>query len=215
VPPLAGRTVGAVPTQRIEAFSDGVFAIAITLLILEVRLPPDAGDSLAHRLTEAWPGYVAFVISFVTIGIMWANHHGNFHLIGRATHGLVVANLLLLLCVSFLPFPTKILAEQLRHAGHDQQTAALLYSGSFVVTAVFFNVMWRVAATGNRLIVSGMEAAAASVTRRYRYGVPSYLVATLVAIWSVPLSLAIDGGLTLLYLLPGNGYRGGGVGAET
>ena len=200
IPP---RTVGRVGTQRIEAFSDGVFAIAITLLILEVRLPPeDEGVSLAHRLGEAWPGYVAFLISFLVIGIMWANHHSDFHLIARPTHGLVVANLLLLLCVSFIPFPTKILAEELRHAGADQTTAAIFYSGTFVVTAAFFNVLWRVAATNNRLIVAGREATAAGVTRRYRFGVPSYLAAAVVAIWSVPLSLAIDGGLALLYLLP-------------
>ncbi len=145
---------------------------------------------------------------------MWANHHGNFHLIGRATHGLVVANLLLLLCVSFLPFPTRILAEELGHGGDDQRTAALFYSGSFVVTAVFFNILWRVAATGNRLIVPGGEEAAAEVTRRNCYGVPSYLVATLAAIWSVPLSLAIDAGLALLYILPGGGPPRGGVEGE-
>ncbi len=202
-------------TQRIEAFSDGVFAIAITLLILEVRLPPENGDSLTHRLAEAWPGYLAFLLSFLIIGIMWANHHGNFHLIDRSTHGLVVANLLLLLCVSFLPFPTKILAEELRHAGADQRTAAIFYSGSFVVTAAFFNLLWLVAATGNRLIRPGAEAAAAEVTRRYRYGVPSYLAAALVAFWSVPLSLAIDGALALLYLLPQRDPAGSGVRAET
>lgn len=207
--------MAGVPTQRLEAFSDGVFAIAITLLILEVRLPPEDSGSLAHRLAEAWPGYVAFLLSFLVIGIMWANHHGIFSLIDRTSHGLVVANLLLLLCVSFLPFPTKVLAEQLRHAGDDQTTAALFYSGSFVVTAFFFNLLWRVAATGNRLVRPGAEAAAAEVTRRYRYGVPSYLAATLAAVWSVPLSLAIDGGLALLYLLPQRDPAGGRVGAGT
>ena len=211
---LAPRTVAGVTTQRIEAFSDGVFAIAITLLILEVRLPAENGDPLSRRLAEAWPGYIAFLLSFLVIGIMWANHHGNFHLIERCTHGLVVANLLLLLCVSFIPFPTKILAEELRHAGADQTTAALFYSGSFVVTALFFNVMWRVAATGNRLIRPGSEAAAAVVTRRYRFGVPSYLAATLAALWSVPLSLAINGALAVLYLLPQRDLKASGVGGE-
>jgi uncharacterized membrane protein len=204
-----------VETTRLEAFSDGVFAIAITLLILEVRLPAANGDSLSHRLTEAWPGYLAFVLSFLIIGIMWANHHANFYMIDRTTHGLVVANLLLLLSVSFVPFPTKILAEELRHAGSDQTAAAVFYSASFVVTAVFFNVMWRIAATGNRLIRPGSEAAAAVVTRRYRFGVPSYLAATLAAVWSVPLSLAIHGGLALLYLLPQRDRGSTGVGGGT
>src|SRR5688572_1573782 len=113
-------------TTRLEAFSDGVFAIAITLLIIEVHLP-EGHDSLASRVLETWPAYVAYVISFVTIGIMWANHHGIFQLIARTSHGLVVANLLLLMCVAFIPFPTKVLGEHLTSTGADQRTAALFY----------------------------------------------------------------------------------------
>jgi uncharacterized membrane protein len=108
-----------VTTERLEAFSDGVFAIAITLLILEVQLP-DGSGSLTHRLGEAWPDYMAYVTTFVTIGIMWANHHAIFRLITHAGHGIVVANLFLLLAVSFLPFPAKILGEELGHHGADQ-----------------------------------------------------------------------------------------------
>jgi uncharacterized membrane protein len=191
-----------VETNRLEAFSDGVFAIAVTLLILEVRLPELDGAPLFERLLRAWPGYVGFVISFITIGIMWANHHSIFGLIHRTSHGLVVANLMLLLCVSFLPFPTKVLGEQLRTAGPDQQTAVVFYSGSFFVSAVFYNLLWQTAARRNRLIVPGCEAEAAEVTRRFRPGAPIYLMATLAALWSVPLSLVIDAGLALLYILP-------------
>ncbi|MGH9283730.1 MAG: TMEM175 family protein [Acidimicrobiales bacterium] len=189
-------------TNRLEAFSDGVFAIAVTLLILEVRLPEIDGAPLSERLVRAWPGYLGFVISFVTIGIMWANHHSIFGLIHRTSHGLVVANLALLLCVSFLPFSTKVLGEHLRMAGADQRTATIFYSGSFFVSAVFYNLLWQTAARKNRLIVPGCEAEAAEVTRRFRPGAPIYLMATLAALWSVHLSLAIDTGLALLYLLP-------------
>ncbi len=189
-------------TNRLEAFSDGVFAIAVTLLILEVRLPELDGAPLSERLLRAWPGYVGFVISFITIGIMWANHHSIFGLIHRTSHGLVVANLMLLLCVSFLPFPTKVLGEQLRAAGDDQHTAAVFYSGAFFVSAVFYNLLWQTAARKNRLIVPGCEAEAAEVTRRFRPGAPIYLMATLAALWSVPLSLIVDAGLALLYILP-------------
>jgi uncharacterized membrane protein len=191
-----------VETSRLETFSDGVFAIAITLLILEVRLPPEETGSLAHRLAEAWPGYVSYVISFVTIGIMWANHHGVFRLIDRTSHGLVVANLFLLLCVAFIPFPTKVLGEHLSGAGDVQRAVTVFYCGTFTVTAAFYNLLWQTAAWRNRLIASGAEAGAAEVTRRYRYGVPSYLAATVAALWSVPVSLAIDAGLALLYVLP-------------
>lgn len=188
-------------TGRLEAFSDGVFAIAITLLILDVRLPPGGGP-LTHRLGHAWPTYVAYLLSFLVIGIMWANHHGIFRLIGRTSHGLVVANLLLLLCVAFIPFPTSVLADNLAHGGTDQRTAAVFYNGVFTLTAVCYNLLWQVAARGNRLIEKGSEEAAAVVTRRYRYGVPSYLAAALVALVSTPASLAIDGAVALFYLLP-------------
>lgn len=188
-------------TGRLEAFSDGVFAIAITLLIIEVRLPSGHG-SLLDRLADAWPGYIAYLISFVTIGIMWANHHGIFQLIGRTTHGLVVANLLLLMLVAFIPFPTKVLGEHLTGSLADRRTAALFYNGTFFVTAIFYNTLWQTAAWGDRLIVKGREAAAAQVTRGYWAGSPSYLIATLAALWSVPLSIALNGAIAFFYLLP-------------
>jgi uncharacterized membrane protein len=178
-----------------------VFAIAVTLLILDVRVPAGHG-SLAHGLWQAWPGYVGYLISFVTIGIMWANHHSIFRLIDRSTHGLVVVNLLLLLCVAFLPFPTKVLGEHLQGSGADERTAIIFYSGSFFVTAIFYNALWRVASRDNRLIAPGFEGAAAEVSRRFNYGPPSYLLATLVALFSAQTSLALDGALALLYILP-------------
>src|SRR2546423_13666056 len=96
-----------IETTRLEAFSDGVFAIAITLLIIEVHLAPGGGP-LSRRLAEAWPDYLAYVVSFVTIGGMWANHHSLFHLIRRSTHAIVVVNILLLMFVSFVPFPASV-----------------------------------------------------------------------------------------------------------
>ena len=122
--------------------------------------------------------------------------------IAHERQDVIVANLFLLMCVSFIPFPTSVLSEHLRHGGHDQTTAAIFYSGTFTVTAAFYNLLWRVAATNDRLIKPGCEEAAAEVTRRYRYGVPTYLAATLVAVISVPASLAIDGALALFYILP-------------
>lgn len=194
--------VGGVETGRLEAFSDGVFAIAITLLILEVHLTGGPSRSLAEQLARAWPSYIGYVISFITIGIMWANHHAMFRLIDRTTHGLVVANLLLLLTVSFVPFPTKVLAAQLPLAGADQRTAALLFSGTYVVIAAFFNLVWRVAAHEYRLISPGRNAEADAITRAFRYGIPGYVVATVVTFASVPAGLAVDGALALFYLLP-------------
>jgi uncharacterized membrane protein len=191
-----------VPTTRLETFADGVFAIAVTLLVLDIRLAGGDGGSLTHQLGDAWPAYVAYALSFITIGIMWANHHAIFDLIDRTSHGLIVANLLLLLMVAFLPFPTKVLGDYLREGGHDQHVAAVFYSGAFTVTAAIYNALWQTAAWKNRLIVTGKEAEAAAVTKAYRYGVPVYLLATVLAFWNVPLSLAVNFSLAAFYMLP-------------
>ena len=192
-------------TARLEAFSDGVFAIAITLLILEIALPERDG-SLTHRLAELWPSYLAYVLSFVTIGIMWANHHAIFRLIARASHGLVVANLLLLMTISFLPFPTNVLADNLRESegitDADQRAAALVYSGTFILIAIAFQVLWQTAGRNNRLIVPGREAAADEITRSYRLGIPMYTVSTLVALWNPLASVIIVGAIALYWLIP-------------
>ena len=188
-------------TARLEAFSDGVFAIAITLLVLEIRLP--AGhESLAYKLADTWPSYLGYAVSFVTIGIMWANHHAVFRLIARTTHGLIVGNLVLLMTVAFLPFSTAVLAEHLRHADADRTAAAVFYSGTFVLIAIGFQVLWQVAAKGNRLILSGCEDAAAQISRSYRWGIPSYAVATLLSWWSPVAGLALVGAMAVFWLIP-------------
>jgi uncharacterized membrane protein len=195
------ETIQTNDTARLEAFSDGVFAIAITLLVLEVRVPGGHG-SLAHKLADAWPSYIGYVISFVTIGIMWANHHAVFRLIGRTTHGLIVGNLLLLLTVGFLPFPTAVLADHLRHAGADQRTAAVFYSATFIFIAIGFQALWQVASRGNRLILAGREKAAEQISRSYRWGIPSYVVSTLLALWKPLAGLALVGAMALFWLIP-------------
>ena len=194
-------------TNRLEAFSDGVFAIAITLLIIEVGVPEGSG-SLASRLIDQWPSYLAYALSFATIGVMWANHHNIFAIIGRTTHGLVIANLALLLVVAFIPFPTKVLGENLiGEHGHeltfaDQRTAALLYNGTFFLMAVAYNVMWQVAAWKNRLIRTGCEDKAAAVSRVYWPGSPAYIFAIVVAFFSPIGSIVVNTIVMLLYGLP-------------
>src|SRR5215207_2371109 len=100
-------------TTRLEAFSDGVIAIAITLLVLEIRVPEEAESvsALWEALRDLWPAYLGYLISFATIGIMWANHHTIFRLITRTSHYLILTNLLFLLCLAFLPFPTALLTH--------------------------------------------------------------------------------------------------------
>src|SRR6266496_5950399 len=108
-------------TSRIEAFSDGVFAIAITLLILDVHVPPASQANLGRALARQWPTYAAYLISFAFIGIMWVNHHRLFNHIRRSDNGLMFQNLLLLLGVTFVPFPTALLAA---HFGATDKTVA-------------------------------------------------------------------------------------------
>ena len=133
-------------TARIEAFSDGVFAIAITLLILEIQVPPQTPHGgLRAALVNLWPSYLAFLASFMTIGVMWLNHHRLFTLINKNDDGLIAFNLLLLLGITWLPFPTALLAEHLEGPHADQTTAALVYAGSFFTIAIVFNVIWRYA----------------------------------------------------------------------
>jgi hypothetical protein len=105
-------------TGRLEAFSDGVFAIAITLLVLEIAVPHVEHDaSLTNALLDLWPSYFGYAVSFITIGVMWINHHHMFKDIERVDHGLLALNLLLLICISFVPFPTAVLAE---YVGEDE-----------------------------------------------------------------------------------------------
>src|SRR4051812_2579271 len=127
-------------TARVEAFSDGVLAIAITLLILDVRLEGDGsvGDELRHT----WPHYVAYVTSFLTIAVMWANHHDMFKLIERPDRGLMFCNSLLLMGIAFLPFPTVVLAEHMQNEGSDRQAALLAYGVTMVFIALFYQLVW-------------------------------------------------------------------------
>src|SRR3954447_15493560 len=127
---------------RLEAFSDGVFAIAITLLVLEIKVPPSGGaEALAHGLWELWPSYVGFAVSFITIGIIWVNHHVVLTTIESVDRALLFKNLLLLLTVSFIPFPTAVMAEYLR-ADSGENLAAAFYAGSFFVMGLAFRQIW-------------------------------------------------------------------------
>ena len=132
------------PTSaRAEAFSDGVLAIAITLLVLEIRVPDVPRDStLTRELFHLWPKYAAFAVSFVTIGIMWINHHAMFDRVAAVDRRLLFLNLLLLLSISFVPFPTAVLGDYVRDAdaGH---AAAALYGANMLLVGLGFLAMWR------------------------------------------------------------------------
>ncbi len=124
-----------------EAFSDGVFAIAITLLILEISVPESAFEDLWSGIAHEWPSYLAYATSFITIGGIWAAHHGIFRRLAYANQRLMVINLLLLMAVSFLPFPTKLMAEAIHDEG-AARTAVVFYGGTLLVISLLLGALW-------------------------------------------------------------------------
>jgi len=185
---------------RLETFADGIFAIAATLLIIDVGLPSESGASLGRQLLDIWPQYLAYAISFVTIGIMWVNHHRLIRQIERVDERFLFLNLGLMACIAFIPFPTRILAEFVR--GDDGLAAALLYGITLVVTAVFFNAVWLYSSRGNRLLHPGVDPKEVSgITRSYLPGAPMYAAATLVAFVSPQASALLFGVIAAFYMV--------------
>ncbi|MGH8962622.1 MAG: TMEM175 family protein [Jatrophihabitantaceae bacterium] len=129
-------------TGRLEAFSDGVLAIAITLLVLDLRLPAGSNKPIGDLLAEQWPSYLAYLVSFVVIGIMWVNHHALFRQVAHVDRALLFLNLGLLLVIAALPFPTSVAAEGLRRGGQDARVALFAYSLTQVLMAIAFSAIW-------------------------------------------------------------------------
>jgi uncharacterized membrane protein len=197
-------------TGRIEAFSDGVFAIAITLLVIEIGVPhvEDAGTTLLGALIEQWPSYLGFAISFLQIGVIWANHHNRFRYIARSDHLLLFLNILFLMCVAFIPFPTALLAEYLQGSGAERIIAGAVYAGTLAVTAVFFTLLWLYAAANYRLVDRNLDPALLrAMTRRYVFGMVAYIVTFALAFVNVAASLILIVTLALLFVLPEPGER--------
>ena len=187
---------------RIEAFSDGVFAIAITLLVLDLKSPKVEGNrALLSALGAAWPVYLAYATSFTTVLIMWINHHLIFRCLRRVDHTVLLLNGLLLLCVTVVPYPTSLLAEYLLHPGGT--TAAAVFAGMFVLTAVAFNLLWRYSSWHGRLLEPQLSPAfLRRFTMQYNAGVPLYLLAVGLAFVHVVTSLLLCLALAVLFALP-------------
>jgi uncharacterized membrane protein len=191
-------------TNRLEAFSDGVFAIAITLLVLEIHVPePGSGESLGHELLAQWPSYAAFVISFLTIGIIWINHHAMVRRLRIADHSILVWNLLLLMTVSALPFTTALMAAYLKES-NGESLAAAVYAGSFLLMGVVFAGMNR------HILFERVDYLEEDLDERIRRltlkrgvaGILPYAIATAVAPISPYLTLAICAAVAVFYASP-------------
>ncbi len=145
-------------TERLETFSDGVLAIAITLLVLEISIPDVGGGDLGQALLDQWPSYAAFLLSFVVIGIMWVSHHSMFERIARIDRRLLFLNLFLLLGIAFLPFPTALLAAYVQDSGANSHLAAAIYSATMALIGVAFFLMWHHLYRRPHLLVDGIDA---------------------------------------------------------
>jgi uncharacterized membrane protein len=198
-----------VDTNRLETFSDGVIAIAITLLILEIDVPEDTHGELWSALLRQWPSYLAYLISFAVIGIIWVNHHGILALVARVDRPLLYLNLLLLLAVAGIPFPTALVAEHLQSSGIDSEVAAAVYGGWATLVALSFNLMWRWIVHDESLIRDDIDLSALRAnTRRFSLGLVIYPLTVGIAFLNPILALGVHG-LVAVYYVVDQFARGG------
>lgn len=187
-------------TSRLVAFSDGVFAIAITLLILEIK-PPSEDEHLLHGLLALWPSYLAYALTFLFIGQVWANHHVMFDHIRAADRTMLLLNMLVLMVVAFLPFATSVLADALRD-GDDQRTAVVFYAIAFDLTALTFNAVWQYARR-RKLLSNALDAeGAAAIGRRFQLALAWLTVGALLGAALPVLGVAVIVAFNAYYWLP-------------
>ncbi len=194
-------------TSRLEAFSDAVFAIAITVLVLGLHVPGVGDGDLGHALVDEWPSFASYLVSFVVIGIIWVNHHAVLDHVTEASRTLLFLNLLLLLWVTFIPFPTAVLAEHLR-TGSDESLAAAIYSGTMALMGMSFGGMWLYIVRAGLLGPGIAPEQIRAITISFIAGNPFYWLAIGISFVSAPVTLAIIAALALYYLIAG---RGGGM----
>ena len=194
-------------TTRVEAFSDGVFAIAITLLIIEVTVPNrDQASHLGRALLDLWPSYLGYLTSFLTIGVMWINHHYVFDLIDRVDRTMLLLNTTLLLMIAFVPFPTAVLAQFIETDG--ARAAAVLYGATLTLTAINFFFWWRYASRDRRLIAAGVpDHVVDDITRAYVPGTLLYGGSAIVSFFAPWVGAALYLGIAVFYALPLRQWR--------
>jgi uncharacterized membrane protein len=194
-------------TGRLEAFSDGVFAVAITLLVLDLIKVPRAPEGqtfsaadLAGILARQWPAYATFLISFATILIMWMNHHSMFQWVQKNDPVFMFANGFLLLLITLVPFPTALLGDYLLEPAAP--TAAAMYAGLFVIISVAFILLWWTAAYRRPLLRAGIPPAQIRQrTVANLLGFPVYMLALACAFWSPLLTVGICAALWIFWAI--------------
>lgn len=190
-------------TDRTGAFSDGIFAIAATLLVLEIRAPDPATPEVWRALAAEWPAYLGYAISFATLGIVWVNHHALLGALARVDRTLLFLNLLLLAIVGFVPFPTGFLADAFRE-GAGQRVSAILYGATMLALATAFALNWAYVATRAPGLLALPQAEARRRMRRSWAGPAAYAVAIGVAVVNPLLALGVFALIALAFVHPGS-----------
>jgi uncharacterized membrane protein len=191
-----------VSKNRVEAFSDGVFAIVITLLVIELR-PPDVGDdeSLADALWNLWPNYAAYFVSFAVIGVMWLNHHRIFGQVRVVDGALLALNLHLLLWTALIPFPTAVVADYIRAGGTNARTAVAFYSLVLLLAAIAYTMLYSWIVRDERIVGVRLSPDVLRAARiRFGVGVLFYVIALGLSFVVPYVALALHGAMALYYL---------------
>ncbi len=186
-------------TTRMEAFSDGVFAIAITLLVLDISVPLVSSEDLLRQLADQWPSYLAYAVSFSTIGAIWFGHAAMSDYLDHANSVFMRLNLLLLMLVSFLPFPTRLLAQ---HIGNDERerVAATIYGLTLLVTSVMLALLWRYAQRAHLVRPDADDTELQVLTERLTPGLFGYLLLIVAGLF-VPVVAVVGYLIVALYLI--------------
>jgi uncharacterized membrane protein len=201
-----GMSVG-----RLEAFSDGVLAIVITLLILDIKVPAGATGHLGGELVRMWPHYTAYLLSFLVVGTIWLNHHAVVRLLARTNHTVQALNLLLLLSVSVLPGPTAVLSNYLRDGTRvDQRVTVALYGASLNLMGITFVIFWRYVLRHHELHRPDLDRKVLVVRRRRStVGLVAYPLVTVLGLLSAELFIALLLALVVAFLWPTPDVRSG------
>jgi uncharacterized membrane protein len=188
---------------RVVAFSDAVIAIAVTLLVLEIR-PPDT-QHLSHGLATLWPSYLAYGITFMLIGQVWANHHVMFDHILRADRVVLFLNTVLLMDIAFLPFAASVLARAFRD-GHGERTAVVFHGMAFELAATLFNVIWWYARHDRQLLDTTIDSdGVRAIARRFQLALAWIATGTLLGALLPALGVAVIAAFIPFYWLPISG----------
>ena len=200
-----GRSAGplrrGLPTGRLEALSDGVFAIAITLLVLDIAIPASTNQDLLRSLGHLWPSFLAYVVSFSTIGAMCLGRNVITEYLERADAAFIRLNLLLLLLVAFLPFPTRLFAEYIGHS-RPESIAAAIYGASLLLSSTLLWVLWRYAVHAGLVRADAGDEEVRLLTQRLTPGLGGYVILIVVGFFAPTIAVVGYLAIALYYIIP-------------